>query len=193
VEIYDIGPWLRGAALHECRNIDDKANDEIRNFLFMEEKDSPHMDLIALNIQRARDMGLPKYNDAREAYGLERYTDWSQIHDNPFVWRPIAEVYNDEIDDCDAFVCGLAEKKFNGLQLGELFFTAMEDQFVRCRDGDRFFYTAIDWNAEVLEKYPRLQMILDDKVKLHDIIVRNSKVTYEELGIPDTRNSVMAI
>eukprot|EP00803_Ostreobium_quekettii_P010647 evm.model.scf_78.16 EVM.evm.TU.scf_78.16 scf_78:102-4819(-) len=24
VETYDIGPWLRGAALHECRNIDDK-------------------------------------------------------------------------------------------------------------------------------------------------------------------------
>lgn len=191
LEIHDVEPFVRGAALHECRNIDDKANDEIRNFLFTEDTDSPHMDLISLNIQRARDMGLPTYNDAREAYDLERYTEWSQINDNPFVWRPIARVYRGEINDCDAFVCGLAEKKINDLQLGELFFTAMVDQFERCRDGDRFFYTGLDWDAEVLQKYPRLKDILEDKVKLHDIIVRNSRITMQELGMPG-RSSVMS-
>jgi dual oxidase len=34
---------------------------------------------MAVNIQRGRDHGLPDYNTAREAYGLERKTDFMDI------------------------------------------------------------------------------------------------------------------
>ena len=35
---------------------------------------------MALNIQRARDHGLPDYNTIREAYGLSRKTSWEDIN-----------------------------------------------------------------------------------------------------------------
>lgn len=37
-------------------------------------------DLVAINIQRARDHGLPDYNSVREAYGLQRKTSWEDIN-----------------------------------------------------------------------------------------------------------------
>lgn len=39
-------------------------------------------DLMAVNIQRGRDHGLPDYNTAREYYGLERISKWEDI--NPY-------------------------------------------------------------------------------------------------------------
>jgi dual oxidase len=39
-------------------------------------------DLMAVNIQRGRDHGLPDYNTAREAYGLERKTKFIDIKAN---------------------------------------------------------------------------------------------------------------
>lgn len=190
VEQYGIDVFLRGAAKHVARKLDSSVNDELRNFLFTEDEDSPHMDLVSLNIQRGRDMGLPKYNDAREAYGLTRYTNFSQITSNEFVWGSIAKVYEGNIDDVDAFVGGLAEDKFAGSLLGELFHTAIVDQFTRLRDGDRFFYSSIDWNDEILDKYPRLQRILNDNVKLADIIERNTGITHEEMD-SDGRDTVL--
>lgn len=43
-------------------------------------------DLVAINIQRARDHGLPDYNSVREAYGLQRKTSWEDI--NNYVISP---------------------------------------------------------------------------------------------------------
>ena len=42
--------------------------------------DFSRRDLMALNIQRARDHGLPDYNTIREAYGLSRRTSWEDIN-----------------------------------------------------------------------------------------------------------------
>lgn len=37
------------------------------------------LDLIALNVQRGRDHGLPPYNDWREVCGLKRITAWREL------------------------------------------------------------------------------------------------------------------
>ena len=42
--------------------------------------DFSRRDLMALNLQRARDHGLPDYNTVREAYGLPRKTSWEDIN-----------------------------------------------------------------------------------------------------------------
>ena len=42
--------------------------------------DFSRRDLMALNIQRARDHGLPDYNTIREAYGLQRMVSWEDIN-----------------------------------------------------------------------------------------------------------------
>lgn len=44
--------------------------------------DFSRRDLMAVNIQRGRDHGLPDYNTAREHFGLEKIQNWTEIHPN---------------------------------------------------------------------------------------------------------------
>lgn len=179
----NIDVYLRGGALHVAREVDTRIVDELRNFLFTEDADSPHMDLVSLNIQRGRDIGLPTYNQAREAYGLTIKSDFSEISSDTFVWKTLRDVYDGNIDAVDAFVGGLAEDHVGGSQLGELFHAAIQDQFVRSRDGDRFFYVGYQWAPFLFEGYPRLTSIINNEVKLHNIITRNTEVTETEVNV----------
>ncbi len=45
-------------------------------------------DLMALNIQRGRDHGLPDYNTVREAYGLDRIEKFTDINPNLAFQKP---------------------------------------------------------------------------------------------------------
>lgn len=64
--------WLLGLFWHRAREVDTKMVDDYRNFLATNDTGVPSGDQLALNIQQARDFGLPMYNDAREALGLPR-------------------------------------------------------------------------------------------------------------------------
>jgi dual oxidase len=44
----------------------------------------PRRDLMAVNIQRGRDHGLPDYNTARELFGLPRIENWTDINPDFF-------------------------------------------------------------------------------------------------------------
>lgn len=138
---------LNGAAnqCHERR--DSFIVSGIRNFLFgaiPDAPDSDNMDLPSFNIERGRDHEVALYNDARAFYGLPTFDTFLEVVNAPGLpdQSCIAEMLEQtfgEIDNCDSFVCGLAEPSTRG-ELGELFFAAQDDQFRRIRDGDRFYY-----------------------------------------------------
>jgi hypothetical protein len=113
---------------------------DVRNFLF----GMPGMggfDLASLNIQRGRDHGLPDYNTVREAFGLPRVADFAGISPDPDVQAKLASVYA-SCDDVDPWVGMLAEPALPGAMVGETLRATLVDQFVRVRDGDRFWYEA---------------------------------------------------
>ncbi len=72
-----IEPYLRGLAHQRAEEIDGLIIDGVRNFV------PPHgggFDLGALNMQRGRDHGLPRFNQVRLDYGLPAYTSFSQAY-----------------------------------------------------------------------------------------------------------------
>lgn len=162
-----IDPLLRGLAAQTSQEIDTLMVDDVRNFLFGP-PGAGGFDLASLNIQRGRDHGLPSYNEAREAYGLDKVTSFAQITSDLEIQQALASVY-DTVDDIDVFVGGLAEDHAPGAVVGELFQAILVDQFTRLRDGDRFWYE---------ERLPEDLVEEINETKLSDIILRNSDVEY---------------
>lgn len=62
--------------------------------------DFSRRDLMAVNIQRGRDHGLPDYNTARVEFGLPRIDDWDQI--NKFYCNTTYDVMNSP--DCEVSI-----------------------------------------------------------------------------------------
>ncbi|MEH6405250.1 MAG: peroxidase family protein [Sneathiella sp.] len=161
-----IEPLLRGLADGTAQQLDTQVVDDLRNFLFSEDG-GVGFDLVSFNIQRGRDMGLASYNDLREAVGLDRMSDFSDLTSDPDLAIALASVY-ENVDDVDAWVGGLAEDPSNGGMLGELFSTIVADQFMRLRDGDPF------WSQNSDIPLSELDLLWD--TSLADIIERNSDV-----------------
>ena len=131
-------PVLRGLSLQQCQEIDNEIVDGVRNFLFGA-PGSGGFDLASLNIQRGRDHGLPSYNAVREAYGLDPVIGFTDINNDADVVVRLSSVYVSP-DDIDPWVGMLAEQPVDGAMVGETLQAVLADQFVRLRDGDRFWY-----------------------------------------------------
>ena len=67
--------------MEPIKDTDNQFTEEIRNHLF-EEKNKPFsgMDLIALNIQRAREHGIPGYNFYRSVCGLKKASSFKSLN-----------------------------------------------------------------------------------------------------------------
>jgi hypothetical protein len=133
----DIGAFLKGDADGDAQATDLLAIDEVRNLLFGNGQFGGQ-DLMARDVQRARDDGIGTYNQVRVAYGLAPVTDFSQITKNVAVQNELRQAYG-TVDNIDPFEGGLAEDHVKGSDMGQLFTTILADQFQRLRDGDRFF------------------------------------------------------
>ncbi|NES04905.1 MAG: peroxidase, partial [Okeania sp. SIO2F4] len=138
-----IDPILRGLAFQVQQETDANVIDDLRNLLFgpppMGELFINGTDLPSLNIQRGRDHGLGSYNDAREALGLTRKNNFSDISSDQEVVTALESVY-DSVDDVEIWVGMLSEDNLPNASIGELNEALLEEQFTRLRDGDRFWY-----------------------------------------------------
>lgn len=133
----DIDRILMGMSVQMSEEEDHKIVEDLRENVFGP-LEFPRRDLMALNIQRGRDHGLPDFNSARRAYGLDPVTFDDFDHLNASVKEKFRLLYNNSMEEVDVWVGGILETK-NGSP-GELFRKVIMDQFERIRNGDRFWF-----------------------------------------------------
>jgi hypothetical protein len=165
-----IDAYLRGMAAGRAQEFDMQVVDDLRNFLFGP-PGAGGLDLVSMNIQRGRDLGLPSYNQAREDRGLARVTSFAEITSNATAAAALQAIYGD-VNKIDVWVGGLAEDHVAGATVGPLFAAIIQDQFLRSRDGDRFWYENGQFSDEELAAIR--------STMLSSVIARNSGVT----GLP---------
>lgn len=163
---------IRGLVKQPHMGVDNMIVDAVRNFLFGA-PGAGGFDLASLNIQRGRDHGLPGYNAVRTALGLTEKT-FSEVSSNPDVNSKLESVYSSP-NAIDLWVGGLGEDPINGGLVGETFHAIIRDQFIRLRDGDRFWYE----NPGV---FANEQLNELKNTSLADIITRNTKIKAKEMG-----------
>jgi peroxidase len=126
------------------------------------------IDLIAIDIQRERDMGLGTLNQTRAALGLQPYTEFSQITGDPEVQARLQQAFG-SVDSVDLFIGGLAEDHVSGAMLGTTFNAIVAKQFIALRDGDRLW-----WQNQGFDDATAQQI---QNTTLADVMMRNIATT----------------
>jgi len=163
---------IRGLARQESNEVDTQVIDGVRNLLF---GGTDGRDLIALNIQRGRDHGLPDYNTMRQQFGLPAVDSFDDITSNPELALALESVYGD-VNNIDAWIGLFAEDHLPGASMGLTCTAMFNDQFGRLRDGDRYFYLN---DGDLTND----DLAFLDGVRLADIIRLNSGATDVQDGV----------
>ena len=191
-----------GMTLQSGHKWDDKFVEDITNHLFEHNKDVGGLDLIALNIQRGRDHGLPGYNSYRELCNKRKATKWSDLADvmsNKNIEK-IRKIYRD-VDDVDLFVGGFLERIDRDAILGPTLKCIIGDTFARLKYGDRFFYDLdksgpnMDREVEKTRRFIPSQLREIRKASMARIFCDNTELlsqvqpqVFNKVGIPFANN-----
>jgi len=150
---------VRGMAQQGSQLWDSSFVEDIRNHLFESSPGRGGLDLVAVNIQRGRDHGLPGYNKYKEICTGEKAQDFSDLTRvmDPENVRQLQSVYR-HVDDIDLYVGGFLEKAHEDSILGPVFKCIIGDQFARLKKGDRFFYD-LNINNNIAFTLPQLDEV----------------------------------
>jgi hypothetical protein len=166
----DIGPILKADADGVAQADDLLAISQVRNLLFANGGLTDNgQDLIARDVERARDDGIGSYNQVRVAYHLPAVSSFAQITSNVTVQQELQKAYG-SVDNIDVFEGGLAEDHVAGSDMGPLFTRILANQFVRLRDGDRYFYLNESFTTDELN-------IIQHGNTLGEVIEANTNIT----------------
>jgi len=177
----NIDDLFRGLAWQEANEIDTQVVDDVRNMLFGPPGGGFGLDLLSLNLQRGRDHGLPDYNSMRAALGMAPVSDFDEITSDAALAAELEALYGD-VNDIDLWIGLMSEDKLEGSAVGESMARILVDQFVRLRDGDRYFYL----NDASLSMD---DLALIESTTLGDLLMRNTDITWLQdnvfiMGIP---------
>jgi peroxidase len=111
--------------------------------------DVDKIDLIAIDIERERDVGIGTLNQTRRALGLQPYTSFAQLTSDPVLQENYENVFGN-INNVDLFMGGLAEAHAAGAVVGSTFQAIIADQFQRLRSGDRYFFMNEGFDQQTL-------------------------------------------
>ncbi|XP_076296274.1 dual oxidase 1-like isoform X2 [Lasioglossum baleicum] len=185
--IIDVEKLIMGMAIQPSAEEDHKIVEDLRGNLFGPLEFS-RRDLMALNIQRGRDHGLPDYNTARMAYNLHKVESTSHfLNINREIQNEFLDLYNYSFDNVDTWVGGILET-VNGP--GELFQAIIIDQFQRIRAGDRFWYKNINNNLFAEDEIKRLESL-----SFYDILISVTGMDHNDIPrnpfrVPTSENEI---
>ncbi|XP_074028960.1 salivary peroxidase/catechol oxidase isoform X2 [Leptinotarsa decemlineata] len=159
---------LRGSATQIAGSIDMNYTEDVINRYSA--NGSYGYDVLSLDIQRGRDHGLPSYNDFRRLCGLIELSSFVENADHigQKNLKALQKLYSHP-NDVDLIIGGLMEEPKP--LLGPTFSCIIEDQMIRSKKGDRYFYT----NQDQPNAFSDLQLKEIQKVSLARIICDNAK------------------
>lgn len=150
-------------------------SNEIREFLFGSDqrillkkkgKRRTGTDLIAVNIQRGRDHGLPDYNTVLSKL-LAPITSFEEVSSN--FADTLSHLYDNDVNNIDLFVgMSVEKKKSKNDHIGPLASRLLENQFRDLISGDRFFYT----NEFTTQQVNQMEL----ETSMRNIMKRNTAV-----------------
>lgn len=173
-----IGPFIASMYKTLSRRNDPMMVPDLRSFLFAGQPDATPFghDLMALNIQRGRDVGAPTYGPLRRALGLSEKNTWSDITPDPVLAEALASVYESP-EECDLWVCSAAEPLAPGSSLGETQTFVVREQFCKLHNTDLFYWERADYLDEEEKNYVRgrsFSAILCDTSGVCDVSTENA-------------------
>ncbi|CAN8187861.1 unnamed protein product [Coccothraustes coccothraustes] len=131
----DVDKLLLGMSSQIAEREDNIVVEDLQDYWYGPLKYS-RTDYVASWIQRGRDFGLPTYNQVRQHFGLEPLQNWSSLapHLEPQVLQKVAALYGNNMAGLELLPGGMLEAD------GSLFSAIILEQFLRLRDGDRFWF-----------------------------------------------------
>jgi len=142
------------------------------------------LDMGTVDIMRARERGVPRYNEFRRQLGLTEIRSFDDLTDDPQVVTRLRSAYNDNVEDLDLLIGTLAENhRPTGFGFGETVFQIFIVSASRRLQADRFF---TDYYNEDVYTPEGLRWI--DQTDLKTVILRH----YPELadtGLANIKNA----
>ncbi|XP_028142829.2 uncharacterized protein LOC114336668 [Diabrotica virgifera virgifera] len=164
----------RGLISTPIETLDQFITGEVTNHLF-EDRRIPFsgIDLIARNLQRARDHGIPSYNNYRAFCNLKRaysFDDLSREMTPDSIAR-LKSIYA-HVDDIDLFPGGMSEISLRGAMVGPTFGCIIGIQFRQLKKCDRFWFE----NEDPVVRFTEHQLAEIRKITLAKILCDNMDV-----------------
>ena len=174
----DIEPMILGLLNQNAQKVDGSFANELKNHLFVEHspKRQTHFggDLVARNIQRGRDHGIPDYNTFRKICNLAPITSFAQkpLEMSHQMWARFQLLYR-RVDDIDIYPAAIAENPVDSdALLGPTFSCLIGLQFHNLKYGDRFFFSHRSTNLNYLNQF----MIEMETRTLSQVICDNTNI-----------------
>jgi len=137
------------------------------------------MDVAAIDILRARELGVPRYNDFRRLLRKEPARSFEELAGDPDVADRIRRVYDGDIERVDLMVGMFAEKRPAGFAFSDTAFRIFILMASRRLNSDRFF--TLDFTPEV---YSPAGMEWVQNTTMLDVLLRH---------LPELRASVRGV
>lgn len=130
---------------------------------------NPLFDLAAVDILRARERGVPRYNEFRRQLGLTPIKSFADLTENQEHVQLLAELYNGDVEQLDLMIGTLAEgHRPTGFGFGETLFQIFILNATRRLQADRFYTDC--YNEEV---YTPEGLAWIDEADLRTVILRH--------------------